>query len=197
MQPDGKQGSGPAPYWEGQLIRHLDDLRTGTYERATTRAGREAVFRSAVDLLSGTVLASLRAVNTWLLSSHGDVTFSGVTADDDGGIAASWDLVWPAQQASPGRLHPRPVPAVQVRAIFPRGWTHGHLRGHRLGNWPLQVTSPADVPALKPIIGAIIAAELHEVIYESAGTWQVIDGYLAQAGHLGTRRLAQAEKPVP
>lgn len=195
MQPDNGQDSGPAPSWEGQLIRHLDDLRTGTYEGANTRADRETVFRTAVDLVSGTVLASLQTVNTRLLAGHGSVTFTGTDADGDGGIVAAWDLGWPAQQASPGRLQPGPVPGVQVRAIFPRGWTHGHLRGRRLGNWPLQVTSPADVPALTPVIGAIIAAELHEVIYESAGTWQVIDGYLAQAGRLGSRRLAAAEQP--
>jgi len=65
----------------------------------------------------------------------------------------------------------------------------------RLGNWPLQVTSAADVPGLEPVIGAIIAAELHEVIYESAVTWQVIDGYLRKAGHLGTRRLAGSRAP--
>ena len=195
MQPDSGQDSRLAPSWEDQLIRHLDDLRTGTYEGAATRTGREAVFRTAVDLVSATVLASLQDVNMRLLDGHGNVTFTGIGADGEGGIIGAWDLAWPAQQASPGRLQPGPVPGVQVRAIFPRGWTHGHLRGRRLGNWPLQVTSPADVPALGPIIGAIIVAELHEVIYESAGTWQVIDGYLAQAGHLGPRRLAEAENP--
>ena len=195
MEPGSQQGARAVPYWEGQLIRHLDDLRTGSYEGATTRAEREAVFRSAVELLSGTVLAALEAANLRLLERRGTVVFTGVTGDGDGGITASWELSWPAQQASPGRLQPGPVAPVQVRAIFPRGWTHGHLRGGRLGNWPLQVTSAADVPGLEPVIGAIIAAELHEVIYESAVTWQVIDGYLRKAGHLGTRRLAGSRAP--
>lgn len=190
MEPGSQQGARAVPYWEGQLIRHLDDLRTGSYEGATTRAEREAIFRLAVELLSGTVLAALEAANLRLLERRGTVVFTGVTDDGDGGIAASWELSWPEQQASPGRLQPGPVAPVQVRAIFPRGWTHGHLRGGRLGNWPLQVTSAADVPGFGPVIGAIIAAELHEVIYESAGTWKVIDGYLRKAGHLGTRRLA-------
>jgi hypothetical protein len=189
IEPGSQQGARAVPYWEGQLIRHLDDLRTGSYEGATTRAEREAIFRSAVELLSGTVLAALEAANLRLLERRGTVVFTGVTDDGDGGIAASWELSWPEQQASPGRLQPAPVAPVQVRAIFPRGWTHGHLRGGRLGNWPLQVTSAADVPGFEPVIGAIIAAELHEVIYESADTWKVIGGYLRKAGHLGTRRL--------
>jgi hypothetical protein len=128
-----------------------------------------------------------------LLDSRGTVVFTGISADGEGGIAASWELGWPAQQTSPGRLRPGPVPPVQVRAIFPMGWTHGHLRGQRLGNWPLQVTSEADAAALEPVIGAIIAAEMHEVIYESGATWQAITGYVRKAGHLDSRRLADTE----
>jgi hypothetical protein len=195
VPPGPEQDAGTAPYWAAQLIRHLDDLRTGSYERAKTRTEREAVFRTAVELISGTVLAALQAVNFLLLDDHGTVAFSGVAPDGDDGLVATWELSWPEQQMSPGRLQPGPVLPVQVRAIFPRGWTHGHLRGQRLGNWPMQVTTAADVAELKPLVGAIIAAELHEVVYESASTWQVVVGYLQKAGNLGSRRLADLGTP--
>ena len=195
MQPANERDGGPAPYWRDQLIRHLDDLRTASYEGTKARAERESVFRTAVELVSGTVLAALQAVNVMMLDDHGTVVFTGVTPDGDEGLAATWELSWPEQQTSPGRKQPGPVLPVRVRAIFPRGWTHGHLRGQRLGNWPLQVTTADDVPALEPVIGAIIAAELHEVIYESASTWQVVVGYLQKAGDLGDQRLADQETP--
>jgi hypothetical protein len=59
------------------------------------------------------------------------------------------------------------------------------------------VTSAADVPALEPVVGVIIAAELHEVVYESAGTWRVAAGYEAAAAGLGPRRLAQTDPAGP
>ena len=164
-QPAGCPGS---PVLEGQLIRHLDDLRTGSYEGATTRAEREAIFRSAVELLSGTVLAALEAANLSLLDSGGTgcspgLPMTATAGSPPAGNSAGQRSRRHREGCSPDRLAP-----AQVRAIFPRGWTHGHLRGGRLGNWPLQVTSAADVPGFGPVIGAIIAAELHEVIYESA-----------------------------
>jgi hypothetical protein len=91
-----------------------------------------------VELVSGTVLASFQVVNERLLDSHGTVTSTGVTGDGDGGITATWELSWPAQQASPGRLQPTRVPAVQVRASSPAAghtgisagsaWETGHCR---------------------------------------------------------------------
>src|SRR5581483_9319168 len=63
MQPANERDGGPAPYWRDQLIRHLDDLRTASYEGTKARAERESVFRTAVELVSGTVLAALQAVN--------------------------------------------------------------------------------------------------------------------------------------
>ena len=188
------QAAPSVPFWAAQMTRHLDDLRTRSYEGATTREQREAVFGAAVTLVSDTVQRALQAANAGFLDGHGTVAFSGVAPDGSGGAAASWELRWPAQQQTSGRLQPGPVAPVQVIAIFPRGWTHGHLRGRRLGNWPLQVTSASDVAGLEPVIGAIIAAELHEVIYESAGTWQVASGYSAAAAELGDRRLADLRR---
>jgi hypothetical protein len=191
------QAAPSVPFWAAQMTRHLDDLRTSSYEGATTREQREAVFGTAVTLVSDTVQRALQAANAGFLDGHGTVAFSGVAPDGSGGAAASWELRWQAQQQTSGRLQPGPVAPVQVIAIFPRGWTHGHLRGRRLGNWPLQVTSASDVAGLEPVIGAIIAAELHEVIYESAGTWQVASGYSAAAAELGDQRLADLRPAGP
>jgi len=186
----GPQDTGRIPFWSRQMTRHLDDLRTGSYEGAKTREEREAVFRAAVELVSGAVLDALDEANSWLLDRQGTVTFTDVGPDGADGVTAVWELRWPAQEDTSGRLRPGPVEPVQVTAIFPARWTHGHLRGRRLGNWPLQVTSAADAASLKPIIGAIIAAELHEVIYESAITWRVATRYTRTAASLGERRLA-------
>jgi hypothetical protein len=186
----GLQDTGHVPFWSQQMTRHLDDLRTGSYEGAKTREEREAVFKAAAELVSATVTDALGEVNSWLLDGQGTVTFTDVVSDGADGVAAVWELRWPDQEDTSGRLRPGPVAPVEVTAIFPAGWTHGHLRGRRLGNWPLQVTSAADAASLRPIIDAIIAAELHEVVYESAITWRVASGYTRVAAHLGERRLA-------
>ena len=126
MEPGSQQGARAVPYWEGQLIRHLDDLRTGSYEGAGTRAEREVVFRSAVELLSGTVLAALEAANHSLLDSHGTVMFTGVTGDGDGGVFASWELSWPAAAGVTGKAAAGPGAARASAGYLPA----------RLDTWP-------------------------------------------------------------
>jgi hypothetical protein len=150
-----------------------------------------------VTLVSPMVTGALKTASDLFLGGTGSISFADVGSDGAGGLIAIWELRWPAQEAEAGRLQPGPVAPVQVTAIFPQGWTHGHLRGRRLGNWPLQVTSAADVPALEPVVGVIIAAELHEVVYESTGTWRVAAGYEAAAAGLGPRRLAQTDPAGP
>jgi hypothetical protein len=66
------------------------------------------------------------------------------------------------------------VPPIQVVAWFAAGFTHPHLRGSEVGNWPLQVTEERDARRQEPIVRAIVEAELHERIFE--GTWLIVPG---------------------
>ena len=60
-------------------------------------------------------------------------------------------------------------------AWFAAGFTHPHLRGSQVGNWPLQVTSEEDARRQEPIVRAIVEAELHERVFE--GTWRIIPAF--------------------
>jgi hypothetical protein len=157
------------------ITRHLDDLRTRSYEGVSDRAGRNRVFARAVELLGPVVTAVLDEVNDGFLDGEGSVVPSPVADDGEGGLEASWSLSWPAQQAAANKRAPGGVGPVTVRAWFKNGFNHGHLAGTLAGYWPLQVTSDADAARQEPIVRAIAEVELHERIYEAG--WQVVPGY--------------------
>jgi hypothetical protein len=157
------------------ITRHLDDLRTRSYEGVSDRDGRNAVFARAVELLGPVVTAVLDEVGTVFLDGEGTVEVHPVADDGDGGLEASWALTWPAQQAAANKRRPGGVGPVLVRAWFKNGFNHGHLAGSSAGYWPLQVTGEADAARQEPIVRAITEVELHERIYEAG--WQVVPSY--------------------
>jgi hypothetical protein len=157
------------------IYRHLEDLRTHTYEGAHDWPERVTVFRRAVGLLDPVVQAALSEASREYLNGSGTIAVHA-GQDRDGGVFAHWELSWPAQRDSPGHDGGRVEP-VQVMALFGRGSTHPHLRGAVAGMWPCQVTSDADAQRQEPVVRAIVEAELHERIAQ--GGWRVIPAFAA------------------
>jgi hypothetical protein len=155
------------------LFRHLDDLRTDSYEGAGPRSQRDDVFRLATELLDPVVTAVLEEVDARLLDGTGEVGHAPAASDGSGGLAARWSLSWPAQRE-------RGVDPVEVVAWYGAAFTHGHLSGSSLGHWPLQVTSTADAARQDPIVRAIVEAELHQRVFDAKGDWRVITAYSRQ-----------------
>lgn len=154
--------------------RHLDDLRQGAYEGALERADKERVFGAAVDLLSPVVHDVLATFNQMMLAGSGTIADSGVRSFD-AGIERVWTLSWPLQASAVRRVgEPGPLDPLVVRAHFSGGWTHGHLAGSAVGNWPLQITTEAEARRQAPVVWAIVEAELHERIFEMVHPWEQV-----------------------
>jgi hypothetical protein len=162
------------------LFRHLDDLRTHSYEGAGPRAQRDEVFRRAAALLDPVVTVILDEVDAAVLDGTGEVTREPVGSDGRDGLVARWSLSWPAQRD-------RGADPVAVVAWFGAAFTHGHLAGSSLGHWPLQVVDAADAERQAPIVRAIVEAELHQRVFDA--TWRVIPSY--------TRRYPDAAGTAP
>lgn len=154
------------------VFRHLEDLRTGTYEGADSRDDRVALFRRAVDLLDPVVRAVLEETDETFLAGTGTIGRQHVTVDDVGDAIARWELSWPEQRGAKNVRSGGTVPPIQVVAWFAAAFNHPHLRGSQAGNWPLQVLDEADSRRQEPIVRAIVEAELHERIFE--GTWRIV-----------------------
>jgi hypothetical protein len=157
------------------LIRHLDDLRTRSYEGVRERGGRDDVFRRAVELLGPVVTAALDQADRDFLAGTGERRFVAPASDGAGGLVARWELSWPEQRVAANKRADAPVGPVQVIASFPASFNHGHLSGSKAGNWPLQVLDEVDAERQALVVGAIVEAELHERLFEAG--WQVMPGY--------------------
>jgi hypothetical protein len=175
--------SGAVPPRVEDLFRHLDDLRTNSYEGAGPRAARIELFRRAVELFGPVVRRVLEEANAGLLDGTGAVREQGLSEQPDGGWTARWELSWPEQQAAPNLRGGDGVQPVQVVAWFASGFTHPHLSGSRAGDWPLQVTSEADAERQEAIVRAIVEAELHQRIFEAG--WRILPGYTRRSGAAG------------
>lgn len=173
---------GRSGIWSERVVdfrRHLLDLEASRYEGAEARADREAVFREATRLMQPVVATVLESFSQLYLDGLGTTSFTIAEPDPDQGLTAEWKLSWPAQHSArrrPKLTGPDGVGPITVRAIFPAGWTHGHLGGEHVGFWPLQVTSAADAERQEAIVWAIAEAELHEWIYQASEPWHSIGG---------------------
>jgi hypothetical protein len=181
--------SGGVPPRTEDLFRHLDDLRTNSFEGVGPRAERTELFRRAVDLLGPVVRPVLDEANATLLDGTGEITEHGLTEQPDGGWVARWELSWPEQRTATNLRGGDGVAPVQVVAWFAAGFTHPHVAGAWAGqpplvaHWPLQVTSQADAERQEPIVRAIVEAELHQRIFE--GGWRIVPGYTRRSGGAG------------
>jgi hypothetical protein len=107
------------------LIRHLDDLRIRTYEGASSRADREAVFHKAVSLLAPVVVRVLTETNIGCLANSGEIQFHPAGDDPSSDLISTWTLSWPAQREARSRNEGEQVAPIQVIAKMGRTALHG------------------------------------------------------------------------
>jgi hypothetical protein len=146
------------PPYVDALLRHFADLRDGTHGDAETRPDKERLFAAAVELLDPYARQVLDEVNTGLLLGTGESTATGVRlAGDD--VHALWTLSWPEQRAAG-------IAPVTLRAWFGGSFHHPHLRGATTGDWPLNVFTTEQAAAELPILRAIAAADVHNLVFQ-------------------------------
>jgi len=142
------------------LIRHFSDLRDRTHGGSVSREDKEAHFAHAVELLAPVARQALEEINTHLLLDTGRVVATGLQRDAHGGLSASWGLAWPEQLAAG-------VAPVTLLADYGIGFHHPHLRGGTVGDWPLNVFTQEQAAEELPMLRAIAAADLHNLVFQS------------------------------
>jgi hypothetical protein len=140
------------------LIRHFGDLRDGTHGTAHTRAGKEELFTTAVDLLDSAAHTVLADANHLLLLDTGTITATGVERDHQG-LQAQWTLTWP-EQTDAG------LPPLALIAHYGHTFHHPHLRGTTIGEWPLNIFTADDATEQIPTLRAIVISDLHNLVYQ-------------------------------
>lgn len=155
------------------IVRHLDDLRTRTYETIGDRAEKEEHYRRVISWIDPIVTGLLEQANRELLDGEGTVAATGFVLHEDGTSSAEWTLHW-------AELDPLGVGPVVVRTTFYSWWQHPHIHGafptavmpppeQACQNvWPLQVRTREDAEERADIIRAIVETELHAKICEPA-----------------------------
>ena len=149
----GANQTGPA------LLRHFADLRDRNHGGVTSRADKERKFAEAVELIGPYAEQVLAEMNEVALLGTGTIAASGVRPSADGGREATWTLTWPEQRDA--GLDP-----VTIDATYGRGFHHPHLRGATVGTWPLNVFSDEQARAELPVLRAIAAADLHNLVFQ-------------------------------
>ncbi|WP_172381714.1 hypothetical protein [Streptomyces sp. MNP-20] len=153
----------PAPI--EALVRHFTDLRDGTHAGHTERPAKEAVFATTTDLLDAPARQALTEYDTHLLLGTGTLHATGLRRDRHGGSYATWRLTWPEQVRAD-------LPALALHAHYDAGFHHPHLRGATVAEWPLNVFTPAQAAELLPTFRTIIAADLHNLVFQR--DWRIV-----------------------
>ena len=163
----------PSTVRADDLLRHLQDLRSGTYEGAMSRGAKEAVYRQGITLLRPVAVEILEEANTLFLHGTGNVQVIGPQEDASGGLVTRFELSWPQQRAARVMRGPNgPLQPVRLVVNYSQGFHHPHLSGSTAGFWPFQVTSAADARRQKGILAAIVELELHQRIFET--DWRIL-----------------------
>src|SRR5437016_7840652 len=90
----------PSTVRADDLLRHLQDLRSGTYEGAMSRGAKEVVYRQGINLLRPVAVEILEEANTLFLNGTGNVQMIGPEEDGSGGLVIRFELSWPQQRAA-------------------------------------------------------------------------------------------------
>lgn len=166
---------------EEDLFRHLADLRARSYEGAVGREATVERYRAACALLSPVVTEVMTVVSDRLLGGKGEVD-RVESGDEEAGLATTWSLRWPDQQAALLKRTDRPLDPVTVVGRLRPAHIHGHLGGSYFGDWPMQITSPADARRQAPLVLAIVEAEIHQRVFEAGGAWDLIPAFCDMVG---------------
>lgn len=166
--PDSRPDPSPDPAYDTRhqaaLLRHFADLRDGTHGHAPvaperTRSGKESLFRTAVGLLDPYARQALAELDAELLLDTGDITAAGAEPAAKGGLQARWNLGWPEQRAAG-------IAPIRLIAFYGAGFHHPHLQGGTVGQWPFNVFTDAQAAAKLPLLRAIAAADLHNLVFQ-------------------------------
>jgi hypothetical protein len=166
---------------EDDWRRHMEDLVTRRYEGADDRAERDRVFREAFDLCTPVAVRVLERIDGLLLEGNGTITTTRPEPDGAEGLLGGWELTWPLLEQARNRFTGGPLPPARITAMYPQGFTHGHLALYDIGEprrpvaaWPLQVTTPADAERQEPILWAIAEADVHERTFAGDLNWRLL-----------------------
>jgi hypothetical protein len=163
-----------------QMLRHVEDLRSGSFEGHESRTSRFGHFRAAVEFASPTVTDVLARMNSELLMGTGTVDRDPPPDDESGRHTHRWMLSWPLQRSAKHRHTGEPLEPVVIAAAFPPEFTHPHLGEVKpvdadgVWAWPFQVSEPADASSLGFVFEAIAVASLHERIFQADIGWRVV-----------------------
>ena len=69
-------------------------------------------------------------------------------------------------------LAPSGIAPVTLRAWFGGGFHHPHLRGATVHDWPLNIYAEPDAQDLLPVLRAVVAADLHNLVFEA--DWRIV-----------------------
>jgi hypothetical protein len=78
----------PSTVRADDLLRHLQDLQSGTYEGAVSRGAKEIVYRRGINLLRPVALEILEEANTLFLNGTGNVQMIGPEEDGYGSLVS-------------------------------------------------------------------------------------------------------------
>lgn len=185
-----REGDADEPVWKQRIEdyrRHVRDLQSQSYEGASDRNQREAVFLKAFDLLTPVARRVLEDINIYFLRGTGEFGVQSPSPDGEGGLIGSWSLTWPLLRRGVNRFNGNPLEPLRLTAIFPlkptgaMQWTHPHLALRRPGvidglalAFPLQVVSPEDADRQEPILRVLAEGELHQRTFESDLNWRIL-----------------------
>ena len=173
--------------------RHVLDLQRRSYDGAATRSEGEDVFRQAFELTSPVAVAELERLAAAYLERGAELGITpprpvepdmllGAGLAPAGGLLGSWDLTWPALKRARSRFTGAALPPVQIFAMYPVDFTHGHLAlfdtstpRQWIACWPFQVTSSEDADRQRPILSAIAEADMHERTFASDLNWRLLE----------------------
>jgi hypothetical protein len=160
----------PTAIRANDLLRHLQDLRTGTYEGEKSRSAKEALYRKGIELLAPIAVSILEEANALFLNGTGEVQVIGPEDDGSGGLETRFELSWPEQREV--RVAREPLRPIRIVVNYSQNFLHPHLGGSTAGSWPFQVMSEADAERQRGILAAIVELELHQRVYET--NWHIL-----------------------
>src|SRR5260370_35864084 len=100
---DQSRGTRATPRtWIDGLRRHMEDLRTDSYEGASGPE-REARYRTAFALLSIVATGVLADIDELLLFGTGDISIQPPVPDGHGGLSGSWMVTQAAPRCESSR----------------------------------------------------------------------------------------------
>jgi hypothetical protein len=154
------------------LLRHLHDLRTGTYEGTKSRNAKEELYRRGVQWLTPVAIAVLEEANALFLKNTGSTQVIGPERDSMNGLVTRFELSWPEQRsAHVAHGLSKALEPVCIIVDFSQNFLHPHLAGSTAGFWPFQVINESDAERQRGILVAIVEMELHRCIFET--DWRI------------------------